>query len=150
MLSLRQVYTLISSPWMVQKAALALPPLIFSNHLAMPGLEALRFVHNTLIGCGIRQHVSLIASAKIVSSFDVVKYLSAGANCVNMARPFFLFTLGCIQAVKCNTNECPTGVTTTDKRRYQALDPKQKHEYVANFHKTHHTCLCGINGCYGL
>ena len=124
-------------------------PLIFSNHLAMPGLEALRFVHNTLIGCGIRQHVSLIASAKIVSSFDVVKYLSAGANCVNMARPF-LFTLGCIQAVKCNTNECPTGVTTTDKRRYQALDPKQKHEYVANFHKrTIHACaeLMGAMGC---
>lgn len=124
-------------------------PLIFSNHLAMPGLEAVRFVHNTLMGCGIKQHITLIASAKIVSGFDVIKYLAAGADTVNMARPF-LFTLGCIQAIHCNTNACPTGVATTDPRRYQALQPQKKYIRVANFHdRTIHACaeLLGAMGC---
>lgn len=109
-------------------------PLVFSNRLGVPANEALAFVHNCLVGCGIRDSIRLISSAKVVSSFDMVKRMALGADLLNVARPF-LFSVGCIQALNCHSNLCPTGVTSTDPARYGALDVEDKHIHVCNFHE---------------
>ena len=84
-------------------------PIEFSNRLGTPIDEALAFVHNTLGGLSIREHIRLIVAGKIVSGFDVLMKLALGADICNMARPM-MFAVGCIQSLRCNENTCPTGV----------------------------------------
>ena len=109
-------------------------PLEFSDHMGMPLKEGLRLVHNTLVGIGMREHVKLGASGKIISSFDLARTLALGADWCNSARGF-MFALGCIQAQTCHTGNCPTGVTTQDPQRQMALVVPSKAERVKNFHQ---------------
>lgn len=109
-------------------------PLEFSDHMGMPLKEGLRLVHNTLVGIGMREHVKLGASGKIISSFDLARTLALGADWCNSARGF-MFALGCIQAQTCHTGNCPTGVTTQDPQRQMALVVPNKAERVKNFHQ---------------
>jgi glutamate synthase domain-containing protein 2 len=111
-------------------------PLEFSDHMGMPMIDGLRLVHNTLVGLHLRQQVRLGASGKIVSAFDMVRALAMGADWCNSARGF-MFALGCIQAQTCHSGKCPTGVTTQDPVRQQALVVPDKAHRVKNFH--HHT-----------
>jgi glutamate synthase domain-containing protein 2 len=97
----------------------AAPP-EFSNSVGTPLAEALSFVHSLLVGVGLRDpndksksKVALIASGKVLTGFSMYKNFALGADVCNAARSF-LFSLGCIQALKCNTNTCPTGITTQD------------------------------------
>ena len=113
-------------------------PLEFSDHMGMPLKEGLRLVHNTLVGIGMREHVKLGASGKIINSFDIARALALGADWCNSARGF-MFALGCIQAQTCHTGNCPTGVTTQDPQRQLALVVPTKAERVKNFH--HHTLV---------
>jgi glutamate synthase domain-containing protein 2 len=113
-------------------------PLEFSDHMGMPLKEGLRLVHNTLVGIGMREHVKLGASGKIINSFDIARALALGADWCNSARGF-MFALGCIQAQTCHTGNCPTGVTTQDPQRQLALVVPTKAERVKNFHQ--HTLL---------
>ena len=113
-------------------------PLEFSDHMGMPLKEGLRLVHNTLVGIGMRDHVKLGASGKIINSFDIARALALGADWCNSARGF-MFALGCIQAQTCHTGNCPTGVTTQDPQRQLALVVPSKAERVKNFH--HHTLV---------
>ena len=108
-------------------------PLEFSDHMGMPMQEGLRLVHNTLVGAGLRDHIRLGASGKIVSAFDMARTLSLGADWCNSARGF-MFALGCIQAQACHTGHCPTGVTTQDPKRQMALVVPNKAERVHQFH----------------
>jgi len=98
--------------------------------------EGLRLVHNTLVGLNLRQQIKLGASGKIVSAFDIARALALGADWCNSARGF-MFALGCIQAQTCHSGHCPTGVTTQDAVRQQALVVPDKAQRVKNFH--HHT-----------
>jgi glutamate synthase domain-containing protein 2 len=109
-------------------------PLEFSDHMGMPMKEGLRLVHNTLVGIGMREHIKLGASGKIISSFDIARTLALGADWCNSARGF-MFALGCIQAQTCHTGNCPTGVTTQDPQRQMALVVPTKAERVKNFHQ---------------
>ena len=109
-------------------------PLEFSDHMGMPLKEGLRLVHNTLVGIGMREHVKLGASGKIISSFDIARTLALGADWCNSARGF-MFALGCIQAQTCHTGNCPTGVTTQDPQRQMALVVPSKAERVKQFHQ---------------
>ncbi|MEY2660857.1 MAG: Glutamate synthase large chain [Pseudomonadota bacterium] len=111
-------------------------PLEFSDHMGMPMTEGLRLVHNTLVGLNLRQQIKLGASGKIVSAFDIARALALGADWCNSARGF-MFALGCIQAQTCHSGHCPTGVTTQDAVRQQALVVPDKAQRVKNFH--HHT-----------
>jgi len=111
-------------------------PLEFSDHMGMPLQEALRLVHNTLVGAGLRDNIRIGASGKIVSAFDMARTLALGADWCNSARGF-MFALGCIQAQTCHSGNCPTGVTTQDPTRQLALVVPSKAERVRNFH--HHT-----------
>lgn len=108
-------------------------PLEFSDHMGMPLQEALRLVHNTLVGAGLRDAIQVGASGKIVSAFDIARALALGADWCNSARGF-MFALGCIQAQTCHTGKCPTGVTTQDPVRQMALVVPSKAERVHNFH----------------
>ena len=111
-------------------------PLEFSDHMGTPMQEGLRLVHNTLVGVGLREHIRLGASGKIISAFDVARTLALGADWCNSARGF-MFALGCIQAQTCHTGNCPTGVTTQDPKRQIALVVPDKAQRVLHFH--HHT-----------
>ncbi len=108
-------------------------PLEFSDHMGMPLQEALRLVHNTLVGAGLRDSIHVGASGKIVSAFDMARALALGADWCNSARGF-MFALGCIQAQTCHSGNCPTGVTTQDPTRQMALVVPSKAERVHNFH----------------
>ncbi len=107
-------------------------PLEYSDHVGMPLRDALAFVHDELKGHDLKKHIKIIASGKIITGFDVVKSLSVGADLCNSARGM-MFALGCIQALECNTNTCPTGVATQDPQLVRGLDVESKHEAVARF-----------------
>ncbi len=109
-------------------------PLEFSDHMGMPLQEALRLVHNTLVGADLRNSIRIGASGKIVSAFDMARALALGADWCNSARGF-MFALGCIQAQTCHSGNCPTGVTTQDPIRQMALVVPSKAERVKNFHE---------------
>jgi glutamate synthase domain-containing protein 2 len=111
----------------------AAPP-EFSNSVGMPFMDALPFVHDTLLGFGIRDQMRIIASGKILTGFHIVRAMALGADTCNSARAMML-ALGCIQALACNTNRCPTGVTTQDKWRMAGLVVEDKKVRVANYHQ---------------
>ncbi|WP_417684667.1 FMN-binding glutamate synthase family protein [Roseibium sp.] len=109
-------------------------PLEFTNRLGTPLRQGLAFVHNTLVGAGLRDHVKIGASGKLISAFDISEALCLGADWANSARGF-MFALGCIQSQSCHTNRCPVGVATQDPQRQKALDVPDKATRVANFHR---------------
>jgi glutamate synthase domain-containing protein 2 len=109
-------------------------PLEFTDHVGAPLQEGLRLVHNTLVGVNLRDRIKVGASGKIVSAFDIARALAIGADWCNSARGF-MFALGCIQAQSCHTGQCPTGVTTQDPVRQQALVVPDKTTRVFNFHQ---------------
>ncbi len=110
-------------------------PVEFSDHVGAPLQEGLQLVHNTLIGVNLRSRVSIGAAGKIVSAFDLVRLMALGADWCNAGRGFMM-ALGCIQAQSCHTGKCPTGVTTQDPQRQQALVVPDKAERVRNFHRS--------------
>jgi glutamate synthase domain-containing protein 2 len=111
----------------------AAPP-EFSNFVGMPMLDALAMADNALRGFGIRNELKLIASGKVLTGFHIVRAMALGADTCNSARAMMM-AIGCIQALKCNTNHCPTGVATQDKALAKGLNIEDKKVRVANFHK---------------
>lgn len=113
----------------------AAPP-EFSDHIGAPLIESLVFVHNCLTGFGLRPHIKIAASGKIKSGFDIVKIIALGADTVYSARGMMM-ALGCIQALRCNSNHCPTGVATQDPQLSKGLNVPNKRQRVRNFqHET--------------
>lgn len=108
-------------------------PLEFSNHIGCPLNEALVFVHNALVGFGVRDEIKVIASGKVTTAFDIVSKIAIGADLCYAARAFMM-ALGCIQAIKCNTNTCPVGITTQNPRLVAGLDVEDKTKRVYNYH----------------
>ncbi|MBQ0768060.1 MAG: FMN-binding glutamate synthase family protein [Bizionia sp.] len=111
----------------------AAPP-EFSNYVGAPLIDGLDFVHNILTGMGIRQHIKIIAAGKITSAFHIARAIALGADACYQARAMML-ALGCIQALLCNTNECPTGITTQDPKLTVGLVPADKKIRVASYHE---------------
>jgi glutamate synthase domain-containing protein 2 len=110
-------------------------PVEFSDHVGAPLQEGLQLVHNTLIGVNLRSRISIGAAGKVVSAFDLVRLMALGADWCNAGRGFMM-ALGCIQAQSCHTGKCPTGVTTQDPVRQQALVVPDKADRVRNFHRS--------------
>ena len=98
----------------------------------MPLTEALMFVHNVLVGKGVRGHIKIGVSGKIASGIDIVKRICQGADFTLAARAM-MFAIGCIQAQKCHTNHCPVGVATQDPWRARVLVVGDKKHRVQNF-----------------
>ncbi len=109
-------------------------PLEFTDHVGAPLQEGLRLVHNTLVGVGLRERIRVGCAGKVVSAFDIAWAMALGADWCNSARGFMM-ALGCIQAQTCHSGHCPTGVTTQDPLRMQALDVSNKTTRVLNFHQ---------------
>ncbi|MCE7031497.1 FMN-binding glutamate synthase family protein [Lysobacter sp. GX 14042] len=108
-------------------------PAEFMNQVGLPMHEALMLVHNTLVGVKLRDNIRLAAAGKITSAFDIARTLAMGADWCNSGRGF-MFALGCIQALSCHTDRCPTGVATQDPARWKGLDPEDKAVRVMGFH----------------
>ena len=109
-------------------------PLEFSDGVGMPLEPALIFVNKTLVHFNIRTKIRIISSGKIMSGYSILKAIALGADMCNSARGF-MFSLGCIQALRCNNNQCPTGVATQDKMLMKGLVVTDKSERVYHFHK---------------
>lgn len=108
-------------------------PLEFTNHVGTPLEEGLTFVLDTLIGFNLRKDIRVIAAGKVLTSFHILSKLALGADMVNCARGMML-AMGCIQALKCNTNECPTGVATSNPHLVHGLHVPSKSERVFRYH----------------
>ncbi|HEY8331291.1 MAG TPA: FMN-binding glutamate synthase family protein [Pseudomonas sp.] len=124
-------------------------PREFTDHIGVPMREGLLFVHNTLVGLNLRDQISLGASGKIVSAFDIASVLAIGADWANSARGF-MFAIGCIQSQSCHTNKCPTGVATQDPLRQRALVVADKAARVHNFHRSTLKALAEMLAAAGL
>jgi len=124
-------------------------PVELTNSVGTPLRDALAFVHNALVGTGLRDQIRLIASGKIISAFHMIRVLALGADIVNSARGM-MFALGCIQSRQCNANTCPTGIATQDPARYRQLNIENKASRVAHYHKTTVHSLLEITASMGL
>ncbi len=126
----------------------AAPP-EFTNFVGMPLLDALAFVDNSLRGFGIRNEMKIIASGKILTGFHIVRAMALGADTCNTARAMMM-ALGCIQALECNKNTCPTGVATQDPYFMKGLAVEDKTTRVANYHKNTVESFVELIGASGL
>ncbi|MDA1158705.1 MAG: glutamate synthase-related protein, partial [Planctomycetota bacterium] len=118
-------------------------------HIGAPLVEGLIFVHNALLGYGLRDKIRIIASGKATSGFGLLKRLAIGADAVSSARAMMM-ALGCIQALKCNSNHCPVGVATQEKHLMAGLDPTDKANRVASYHRETIHSLAEMIGALGL
>ena len=123
-------------------------PLEFTNRLGLTIDEALTFVHNSLVGCGLREKITVIASGKIITGFDMLCKIALGADILNSARGM-MFAVGCIQSLQCNKNTCPTGVATQNPYLMRGLDVESKYMRVANFHDATIKSFLEIAGAMG-
>lgn len=108
-------------------------PLEFSDSIGMPLYDALSFAHQTLVNLNVRNEVKLLASGKIITGVDIIKVIALGADACYSARGM-MFALGCIQALKCDSGECPVGIATQDQHLYKGLKVTDKRVRVKNFH----------------
>ncbi len=107
-------------------------PLPLIDSVGMSIREALPIVTNLRDEHGLKERIRMVASGKLVNPSDVAWALACGADFVTTARGF-MFALGCIQAMKCNRNTCPTGVTTHDPRLQKGLVVEDKYIRVARY-----------------
>ena len=109
-------------------------PMPLIDLVGMSIREALIAVVDLRDKAGLKERVRIIASGKLVNPGDVAWALAAGADFVTTARGF-MFSLGCIQALKCNRNTCPTGITTHQKRFQKGLVVEDKEKRVTRYAK---------------
>lgn len=124
-------------------------PLEFSNSVGAPLEEGLAFVHDTLCGFDLRKYIRIIASGKVMNGFNIFSRMALGADICNSARGMMM-AIGCIQARKCNTNHCPTGVATSNKNLMVGLVPSDKKIRVFNYHKHTLHAFAELLGASGL
>lgn len=116
-------------------------PIDFSNYVGMPWEKALVFVTDTLNGFDLKKDIKVFTATKIFTAFDIFKALCIGADICSSARGMML-ALGCIQALRCDTNKCPTGVTSNNPKFMRGLVVEEKWKRVKNYqHETVHDFL---------
>ena len=124
-------------------------PMSLIDNMGMPLRESLPLTVDILIRYGLRDRIKVCVSGKMINPSEVAWAFCAGADFVNSARGF-MFALGCIQALQCNKNTCPTGITTHNPKLQYGLDPTNKAERVAYYAKNMrkevgiiaHSCGC--------
>src|SRR5690606_36239442 len=123
-------------------------PLEFIDYMGMALTDALPFVNATLHKYGVREEVKIFAAGKIINAFDIAKSIALGADACYSARGM-MFALGCIQALQCDSGNCPVGIATQDKSLYKGIDITDKTIRVANFHKNTLESLADFMGSCG-
>lgn len=107
-------------------------PMALMDNVGLTIRESLPLVSDILHKYGLRERIRIIASGKLITPSEVAWAIATGADFVVSARGF-MFSLGCIQALKCNKNTCPTGITTHNTRLQRGLDPEEKSVKAANY-----------------
>jgi len=107
-------------------------PMSLIDNVGLPIKESLPLVVDMLTRHGLRDRIKVIASGKLINPADAAVALCMGADFINTARGF-MFALGCIQALQCNKNTCPTGITTHNKRLQRGLVPENKAQRVKRY-----------------
>ncbi len=107
-------------------------PQSLMDNVGLPVQSSLPLLVDKLNEYGLRSRIKIFVSGKMVTPSGAAAALCLGADCVNTARGF-MFALGCIQALQCNKNTCPTGITTHDRDLQKGLDPADKAVRVANY-----------------
>lgn len=107
-------------------------PMPLIDAVGLPLRESLPMLIDKLSDYGLRERIRVIASGKLINPTDVAWALCVGADFITNARGF-MFALGCIQALQCNKNTCPTGITTHNVKLQRGLDPASKAERVAHY-----------------
>ena len=124
-------------------------PMSLIDYVGIPLKESLPVVVDKLTEHGLRDRIKVVASGKLITPAKAAWALCLGADFVTSARGF-MFALGCIQALQCNKNTCPTGITTHDPRYQRGLDPQDKAERVKSYAEHQHYELgviahaCGV------
>jgi len=108
-------------------------PLEFANSIGTPLDDGLSFANNAIRGIGFRDQITIIASGKVITGFNIAAKIALGADICQSARGM-MFSLGCIQALRCNHNNCPAGIATQDKALEKGLVVEDKFRRVSNFH----------------
>lgn len=124
-------------------------PQEYTNNIGEPLNSGLRFVHNILVGVGLRDEIRIICSGKIATGFDMVLRIAMGADFCNSARAMMM-AIGCVQSKQCDANTCPTGVATQKKRLQRGLVVANKMEHIASYHKNTMHSFLEIVGAMGL
>ncbi|MBE9559196.1 MAG: FMN-binding glutamate synthase family protein [Proteobacteria bacterium] len=109
-------------------------PMSLIDCVGMPINESLPRVIDKICEAGLRDRIKVIASGKLITPSEVAWALCVGADFITSARGF-MFSLGCIQALQCHQNTCPTGITTHNKKLQRGLVAEQKSTRVANYIK---------------
>ena len=107
-------------------------PRTLMDYVGLQLTESLPTVVNILKEADLRKRIRVACAGKLVNPVGVAWALCVGADFVNSARGF-MFALGCIQALKCHLDQCPTGITTHQASLQRGLDPTSKAERVANY-----------------
>ncbi len=107
-------------------------PMSLIDNVGLTIKESLPLVVDMLNTHGLRERIRVVASGKLINPSEAAAALCMGADFINTARGF-MFALGCIQALQCNKNTCPTGITTHNKRLQRGLVPENKAERVKRF-----------------
>ena len=108
-------------------------PIEFCDSVGMPLKDSLCFVNDLLNERGLRNKICIIASGKSFTGFDMIRNFALGADIINSARGMML-ALGCIQALRCHSNECPVGIATNHPGLEKGLSVEAKAPRVANYH----------------
>ena len=125
-------------------------PMSLIDYMGLPLMESLPGVVDGLIKHGLRQKIKVFCSGKLITPAKVAWALCVGADLVTSARGF-MFSLGCIQALHCNKNTCPTGITTHNPKLQRGLNIKDKSDRVAHYvQNIHHEVgviahSCGVH-----
>jgi glutamate synthase domain-containing protein 2 len=107
-------------------------PMTLMDYVGLPVRESLPLLVDTLCRHGLRDRIRIVASGKLITPGEVAWAIACGADFVVSARGF-MFALGCIQSLKCDTNKCAAGITTQDPRLQRGLDPVDKAERVRRY-----------------
>ena len=125
-------------------------PLEFSRSLGLADQRrSFAFVHTSLVGAGLRDKSQDRRQRQDRVRFRLGRPRWRWARTPAMSRRPFMFTVGCIQALRCHTNKCPTGVATQDSDRYGAIDVDSKRHAVAGYHEKNHREFSGSDGSHG-
>jgi glutamate synthase domain-containing protein 2 len=124
-------------------------PVEFTDRVGSPAVEAVVFVHNALVGFGLRDRIRIMSSGKVSTGFGVIRTVMLGADLAYSARAMML-ALGCIQALRCNSNICPAGLATQDPHLVAGLVVEDKRQRVASFHKETVASSAELLGTMGL
>ena len=124
-------------------------PVEFTNRLGAPCLDATYHVSQILLGADLHKVIRVISSGITATGFDMLEKIALGADAVNAARSMML-ALGCIQARACNTNRCPTGVTTQNKALGRAIKVEEKARRVYRFQRATVEAFLELCGAMGL